>query len=123
MALIPGLKISKREALAYTLAATHLFDITKLLSQSQLSIFNYHRIAGGDPAAEPFDSEVYGPNEENFRKELLCMKKHADPISEADLIASVNGGRALPKRSFFVTFDDGYRDNFERALPILKELG
>jgi peptidoglycan/xylan/chitin deacetylase (PgdA/CDA1 family) len=114
--------MQKREALASALNASRLFLLTKALTGSRLTIFNYHRIAKGDPALEPFDSDVFGPDEEGFRRELLQMKQHADPVSESELIASLNGGPRLSRNSFMVTFDDGYRDCFDRALPILKEL-
>jgi peptidoglycan/xylan/chitin deacetylase (PgdA/CDA1 family) len=113
--------MGKREALARALAASRLFALTKALSGSRLTIFNYHRIARGDPAKEPFDNGVFGPDEEGFRRELLEMKKLADPVSEAELIAALDGGPKLPRSAFMVTFDDGYRDCHERALPILTE--
>lgn len=117
--------MSKRETLARALSATRLFKMTGLLSSGRLTVFNYHRIAatGIDPSTEAFDSSVFGPDQENFRKELQWMKNQADPVSENDLIGALNKRNPLPKRTFMVTFDDGYRDCHERALPILKELG
>jgi peptidoglycan/xylan/chitin deacetylase (PgdA/CDA1 family) len=43
------------------------------------------------------------------------------PLGEA-LEALATGGR-LPARPIALTFDDGYRDNLERALPVLERLG
>jgi len=70
-----------------------------------------------------FDEGVFdAPHAEAFRSHLSWLKQHGDPISEQDLLDSIYGKRALPKRAFMITFDDGYRDNYTIAAPILKEL-
>src|ERR1700742_5157148 len=45
-------------------------------------------------------------------------------ITAGDLAASLaNGGAGLPERPVVVTFDDGYGDFYDRALPLLKQHG
>ena len=88
----------------------------------RLAIFNYHRIATAPGQQTAFDDNLYGPDAATFRDELITMKTIADPVSENDLISFFNNGTPLPKRGFMITFDDGYRDNFDLALPILREL-
>jgi peptidoglycan/xylan/chitin deacetylase (PgdA/CDA1 family) len=43
-----------------------------------------------------------------------------DPISASELLAALSGEYALPSRALLVTFDDGYRDFVDAALPILR---
>jgi peptidoglycan/xylan/chitin deacetylase (PgdA/CDA1 family) len=38
-----------------------------------------------------------------------------------DVLDHYVGGRPLPERAVLVTFDDGYRDNQENALPVLRK--
>jgi peptidoglycan/xylan/chitin deacetylase (PgdA/CDA1 family) len=40
-----------------------------------------------------------------------------------DLLAHLTGGSPLPARPVILTFDDGYRDNYTNAFPLLKERG
>lgn len=42
-------------------------------------------------------------------------------ISLYDLVAHLQQGRPLPDKPVILTFDDGYRDNYENAFPLLRE--
>jgi peptidoglycan/xylan/chitin deacetylase (PgdA/CDA1 family) len=45
------------------------------------------------------------------------------PVSLDAVLAHYLDGAPLPARAVLLTFDDGYRDNLENALPILREHG
>lgn len=44
-------------------------------------------------------------------------------VSLDDVLDHYREGRSLPPRAVLITFDDGYRDNLENALPILERHG
>lgn len=44
-------------------------------------------------------------------------------ISLYDLQAHLTQGAPLPEKPVVITFDDGYRDNYENAFPLLRERG
>lgn len=44
-------------------------------------------------------------------------------VSLDDVISHYDGGTQLPERAVLITFDDGYRDNLEHALPALERYG
>ena len=42
-------------------------------------------------------------------------------ISPYDLAEALQRGAELPEKPILITFDDGYRDNYENAFPLLRE--
>lgn len=58
-----------------------------------------------------------------FRKDLEIFLKHYTPITIEELMTAVNTKRSVRKRSFLITFDDGFRQVYDVVVPILKEKG
>ena len=82
-----------------------------------IPILMYHRIADipGDRNALPV---------EKFREQLHYLKSNGfHTITLAMLYEHYTKGSALPPKSVLLTFDDGYKDNYEAALPLLLEYG
>jgi len=83
--------------------------------RKRLSILIYHRVlARPDPL---FPGEIDAPR---FEQHLGYLKANFNLIS---LRAAVDGLRnnTLPPRAACLTFDDGYADNAEIALPLLQK--
>ena len=78
----------------------------------------YHRV--GEPRASLFDHELWSATPEQFDTQIRCLKRHCDIIGPGDLPEAL---RSRSSRCVLITFDDGYRDNFEQALPILRSHG
>jgi peptidoglycan/xylan/chitin deacetylase (PgdA/CDA1 family) len=89
-----------------------------LRQQGPLRILAYHRVLDWDQNSFPFDEGVISATIEGFRQQMKFVRANFDVISFADL-----GGCRWPKRPLIITFDDGYRDNYTNAFPILKEFG
>lgn len=87
-------------------------------------ILMYHYIS-----VPPADADVYrldlSVTPDHFRQQMQWLKDNGyQPISLYHLIYALNiGWPPLPARPIILTFDDGYRDNYENAFPILKEMG
>ncbi len=59
-----------------------------------------------------------------FKEQMYALKQAGyQTISIEDFIAFHRGEKKLPKRSFLLTFDDGRRDSYEGADPVLEALG
>jgi peptidoglycan/xylan/chitin deacetylase (PgdA/CDA1 family) len=57
---------------------------------------------------------------ENFSDQLQVLKRVANPISLTDYVRAL-AADDLPERCVVVTFDDGYVDNHDQALPLLRQ--
>lgn len=85
-----------------------------------LTVFTYHRIA--DPATDPYYEPVISATPEGFRAQAAEIARRFRVLTLGEAIDRLQSGDH-PDRSALLTFDDGYRDNFEAAAPILRELG
>jgi peptidoglycan/xylan/chitin deacetylase (PgdA/CDA1 family) len=117
--------MSKRRKLAHLLHATGaLRAILKLRARTSapwLSILTYHRFPtkGGN---DPFDDGVVDVTLERFERQVACLKEHFNPVGIDELCAFARGGK-LPPNPVAITFDDGYLNAYEHALPILQRHG
>jgi peptidoglycan/xylan/chitin deacetylase (PgdA/CDA1 family) len=73
-------------------------------------------------AAREVDEGVLDATHASLDRQLARLRRHCTPIALGDLIAHLDGAD-LPPNPALVTFDDGYKDNLENALPILKRHG
>ena len=58
-----------------------------------------------------------------FRRQMAYVKNHCAPMSIDDVVEHTHSGREFPPRAVVVTFDDGFRNNYGVAAPILDDLG
>jgi peptidoglycan/xylan/chitin deacetylase (PgdA/CDA1 family) len=80
---------------------------------SGVRIFGYHRVADSP--------HVLSVAPEAFRRQMEHLR--ASPVTPIHLDQALDLlGSEVPGRYFCVTFDDGYRDNLENAVPVLREL-
>ena len=89
----------------------------KLVPASRLSILIYHRVlARPDPL---FPCEV---DATRFTQHMRLLKRYFKVMPLLDGVQLLERGE-LPARAACITFDDGYADNAEVALPILLQHG
>lgn len=61
---------------------------------------------------------------ENFEKQMKYLKdNNYTTLTLDELYAFFQKNIPIPKKSVVLTFDDGYKDNYENAYPILKKYG
>jgi peptidoglycan/xylan/chitin deacetylase (PgdA/CDA1 family) len=89
---------------------------------SALRILAYHRVVPRPWDDFAFDEEIISATPEVFEAQMRFVQKNFDVVSFSDLDKCEREGRDWPKRALIVTFDDGYRDNYTEAWPILRDL-
>lgn len=59
----------------------------------------------------------------NFKGQMAILNKEFSPVSLDRIVDYVKTGVQLPGKAVAITFDDGFRDNYLNAYPILVEYG
>jgi peptidoglycan/xylan/chitin deacetylase (PgdA/CDA1 family) len=112
---------SRRERIAGLLDRTGALDaLVRLRAHAPvpwLTILAYHRFS--DDGSEYFDDGVVDTTAEEFERQVVTMRKHFSLVGTEELCVFARGG-TLPKNPVAITFDDGYRSVYEKALPILR---
>jgi peptidoglycan/xylan/chitin deacetylase (PgdA/CDA1 family) len=84
---------------------------------ARLTVLLYHRVLR---IADPLlPSE---PDAVAFDQQMAILARLCNVLPLAEALERVRRG-ALPERAVSITFDDGYRDNLEVAMPILQRHG
>jgi peptidoglycan/xylan/chitin deacetylase (PgdA/CDA1 family) len=89
-------------------------------------ILKYHRMrpAGREVLSNQARGEFSaGIGARQFEGHLRLITRWFKPIPMAEMGWAVAGKKALPEKAVALTFDDGYRDNYEVAYPLLKRYG
>ena len=83
-------------------------------------MLTYHRIA--EPSANPFYDPVISASPRSFRAQVEWLRDHTRILTLGEVDNRIHAGGSWNEPAALLTFDDGYRDNFDAAAPILKEL-
>jgi len=86
-----------------------------------LLILAYHRVL---PQGHP-DREIEQPgmwvSPATFAMHLKVLSKYFEFVDLGSWLAQSKSGDTLPDRSCAITFDDGWRDNYSYAFPLLRQ--
>lgn len=114
---------SPKDLVAWLLFTAGLPRLAMVKGQPRLTIFGYHSLLDeGDKSYLDFDDGVVGPTPQQFRNQLRWLQNRMPILSEGELASAILTPGSIDTHSAMITFDDGYRDNYDLALPILEEL-
>ncbi|MBN1883921.1 MAG: polysaccharide deacetylase family protein [Candidatus Krumholzibacteriota bacterium] len=84
-----------------------------------LTVLTYHRVME-IPAGFPLDDDLVSAGPRAFERQLAFVTREYDVMTLREVGESLDRDGRLPARGLVITFDDGYRDNYEVAFPLLR---
>lgn len=99
-----------------------LAQILRHRTRGRAIVLTYHRVLPMEARANSFSAEGIIVSPETFRRQMLFLREHMRPMTMAEFSACLSRGR-FPAAACMVTFDDGWKDNYRYAFPILRETG
>lgn len=87
---------------------------------SELYISMYHYTRDLKHSRYP---EIKGLDVNLFREQIAFMKSNFNIVTMEQVLETISTKEKLPEKALLLTFDDGYADNYNVAMPILEEYG
>jgi peptidoglycan/xylan/chitin deacetylase (PgdA/CDA1 family) len=111
--------------LASTISRAHDYGLASLLARGtdRPLVLGYHRVVESFGATAHTEMPSMLVSSRMFERHLDCIGRQFTFVSLDEIGEHITGGRRFSKPAAAVTFDDGYRDIYEHAFPILKRKG
>jgi peptidoglycan/xylan/chitin deacetylase (PgdA/CDA1 family) len=84
------------------------------------TVLMYHRVLPEGDAVDSFSSDSIVVTRRTFERHVRFLRRFCNPLGAAEFAAVLRGERPWPPRACVITFDDGWYDNHEHALPVLE---
>lgn len=109
--------LKKIAVLAYSRFGKH----RRNLPAPHLWILMYHRVLPKNDPRSLVEEPGMFVTPETFEMHLIEAKKHFHIMRLSEWLSLYEQGKPLPPKACVFTFDDGWADNFEFALPLLEK--
>ncbi|MDX1589790.1 MAG: polysaccharide deacetylase family protein [Oleiphilaceae bacterium] len=91
------------------------YALARQLCRNEPRILMYHRFS--DPPVRGWTSPAF------FEAQVRHIRRHYQPMTLASLMQHRDRTGSMPPHAVVVTVDDGYRDFYQLAFPILRHYG
>ncbi|MFO1056636.1 MAG: polysaccharide deacetylase family protein [Dongiaceae bacterium] len=92
-------------------------------NRDRLTVVMFHRVLPEGAAAWADADPTYAMTDRLFAECLAFFAQHYNVVGETELLEARDRRHRLPERPLLITFDDGWVDNLEVALPLLRRAG
>jgi len=100
----------------------YLGYLRSTISRQRAVVLRYHSVSELTEENSSYRCPTIAVSPSVFEAQMRYLARHYAVVPLAELIACQQAGEPFPKRAAAITFDDGYKDNFTHALPVLREL-
>lgn len=100
-----------------------LWIYTWLALRGKAVVLTYHRVLPSERQRNSFSSNAIVVTPETFELHLRFIRRFLRPVTPAEFTRRLSSGEPFESRTCLVTFDDGWYDNMEYALPLLRKYG
>lgn len=87
--------------------------------EPQLLVLMYHRVLPVEHPDRKFEQPGMYVSPQTLEMHLAVLQDHFQLVHLEEWLDDAANDRSLPDRACAITFDDGWRDNYEYAYPIL----
>jgi peptidoglycan/xylan/chitin deacetylase (PgdA/CDA1 family) len=91
-----------------------------IVMRNRAVVLMYHRVLTEEERRQSGSHPALVVERATFAKQMALLKRRFSVLSVDDLADRLERKVPLPSSSVMITFDDGWRDNFTNALPILR---
>jgi peptidoglycan/xylan/chitin deacetylase (PgdA/CDA1 family) len=125
-----AVQVARRAVKGAAALALHYSGAQELISNVQrravggvrVLILSYHRVVGNYPLEAERGLPTLNIARDTFRKHLEVLCQTHDVVRLDEAMEALAGRRAARRDAAVITFDDGYRDVYEHAFPVLREM-
>ena len=103
------------------ISAANICGVARLfryINRKKLLVIMYHGVTAND-YTPPIWTQL---PQEKFKQQLEFLRMHYVPVSLTEVNAAIRGESTLPERAVLITFDDGLKNNYSVAFPLLQQL-
>jgi peptidoglycan/xylan/chitin deacetylase (PgdA/CDA1 family) len=93
----------------------------RLRPKQSLVVLMYHRVLPNDHPDRRLEQPGMLVSPDTLAMHLRVLRKRFEIVDLGEWVSRRLEGRPLPIRACSITFDDGWRDNFDFALPVLRQ--
>jgi len=115
--------MNSKEVILNILQFFGIYRIFAFFNRNKLIVLMYHGVSRQQERRGAEDYDQSHVDEDKFNLQMRYLSSHYNVVSAEDLIRCIIHGEKLPKYSVMITADDGFKNNYTAAFPILRELG